>query len=343
MKKIRVLDAFSGIGGFRKGIELSNNNDRHFSFIGASDTDELCKKVYELSYDTHDEDFFNDIGLIHTSVNKTGTYAKDFDLFVAGFPCQPFANIGHRKGLNDERGTLIFKICDLLKFYQPKYFILENVQKIKNLGKGSTLEIIKNLLKESGYSFCLWDLCASNYGVPQQRRRMIFCGVKNNNPEELMLPPPKIIKTEEREYKTTWHLLEKTMHSEHIVPKQTAKTVFRKNEKWQGDLKINRLEARPLTATMAKWHRANQDNYFSEDFVFSKNVEEASQCNSYPNGKLVRRISLLEGLRLQGFDKEIHNVFNSLNIKPTAGYRLIGNAIPVPLVKSITDSFFKYF
>ena len=104
---------------------------------------------------------------------------------------------------------------------------------------------------------------------------------------------------------------------------------------------INRLIARPLTATMAKWHRSNQDNYFSEDFVLAKDFEKASLAMPNPNGKPVRRITLLEGLRLQGFEDEAYHIFRDMQIKPTAGFRLIGNAIPVPMVTAITNAFFE--
>ena len=77
------------------------------------------------------------------------------------------------------------------------------------------------------------------------------------------------------------------MPQKHIVPKKTQKQYLRKL-KWEGDLKVNRLIARPLTATMAKWHRANQDNYFFR-LVFANTVTDASQCSTIPNNQSMRR------------------------------------------------------
>jgi DNA (cytosine-5)-methyltransferase 1 len=343
MAELKVFDAFSGIGGFRKGAELSTLDGTNFTFVGSADSDPLCRAVYERLYDTKSETMFERIEDIHTFKNPTKTLIPDFDILLGGFPCQPFANIGNKLGLNDHRGALIFYISELLKFYQPRFFILENVQKMRNLGKGQTLEYVTQLLIRSGYSVCVWDLCASDYGVPQQRRRLIFCGVRDSRPRVINLTTPSKIPDSQRQYKTTWHLLDRVMPKEHLVPPKTAETVFRRNEKWQGNLEINRLVARPLTATMAKWHRANQDNYFSEDFIFAKSLEEASSCATEPNGKRVRRISLSEGLRLQGFDNDASQVFADLGIRPTAGFRLIGNAIPIPLVKSIISEFIQNF
>jgi DNA (cytosine-5)-methyltransferase 1 len=339
MSELRVFDAFSGIGGFRSGVEASKIGAKEFRFVASAESDPICRSVYQKLFSDQKEKIFEDINHVHTQENPTRNFAPAFDLFLAGFPCQPFANIGHRRGFEDERGILIFQICNILRYYQPKYFILENVQKMRNLGKGDTLDKVVNMLRSTGYSLCIWDLCASNYGVPQKRRRLIFCGVKDKKAELLDLPKPAEVCGSDRQFPSTWHLLEKSMPIEHLVPSKTAKTVFKRNLKWQGDLKINRLIARPLTATMAKWHRANQDNYFCEDFVFSESVEEAASCETEPNSRPVRRISLLEGLRLQGFEDSTHEVFKGLKLRPTPGFRLIGNAIPVSLVKFVTNEF----
>ena len=341
MNKLRVFDAFSGIGGFRFGLKNSKLFHDSSSFVGYTDSDRLCRKVYSEIFNCPEEKCFDQIQDIHTAANPTNEYLPEFDLLLAGFPCQPFANIGHRRGFDDKRGTLIFRICELLEFYKPNYFILENVQKIRNIEKGETLKVVSEMLISKGYSLCLWDLCASNYGVPQQRRRMLFCGVKDSNPRILDISKPKKIDSSLNKYPTTWHLLEKKMPQKHIVPKKTSETVFKKNLKWEGDLKVNRLIARPLTATMAKWHRANQDNYFSKDFVFANTVTDASQCSTIPNNQSMRRISLLEGLRLQGFEDNVHEIFENFDIKPTAGFRLIGNSIPIPLVSNVVDKFFQ--
>ena len=133
MDDLRAFDAFSGIGGFRLGLETANLPEKNIRFVAASDSDNLCRDVYLKSYETVGEVFIDDVNSIKTVSNRAGTLSPDFDLFLAGFPCQPFANIGHRRGFDDERGTLIFKICEILQYYQPSYFILENVQKMRNL------------------------------------------------------------------------------------------------------------------------------------------------------------------------------------------------------------------
>lgn len=341
VKQLKYIDFFSGIGGFRLGLQYSKL--RHYVPIssGYCDIDQLCKKMYENYFEAEAEPFYSDITeLSSIGAKKPKVHLDDFDLFLGGFPCQPFANIGKQSGLEDERGSLIYHICDLLERYQPKFFILENVQKMRNLKSGLILDQVLKLLSSSGYAVWMWDLCASDYGVPQQRRRIFFCGVRSSPDVVSDIGPPS---TEGivRKYPTTWHLLEKKMPSEHLIPDKTRMTVLRRNDKWQGDMAINRLLARPLTATMAKWHRANQDNYYSEKFVFASDIEEAMHYSGYDEDEPIRRITFIEGLRLQGFPDDYIHQFNKFEVRPTPGFRIIGNAVPTGMVSAVCERFFE--
>ena len=151
MNKLRVFDAFSGIGGFRFGLKNSKLFHDSSSFVGYTDSDGLCRKVYSEIFNCPEEKCFNQIQDIHTTANPTNEYLPEFDLLLAGFPCQPFANIGHRRGFDDKRGTLIFRICELLEFYKPNYFILENVQKIRNIEKFTFNDVKFNAVSKNLY------------------------------------------------------------------------------------------------------------------------------------------------------------------------------------------------
>jgi DNA (cytosine-5)-methyltransferase 1 len=216
---------------------------------------------------------------------------------------------------------------------------LENVQKMRNHERGSTLEAIKDFLGEVGYNVSVWDLCASNYGLPQQRRRLFFCGVLESAAHAQAVLPPAPVMLQHSEYPTTWHLLERAMPAEHMIPYQTRKTVLRKNEKWQGDLEIDRKIARPLTATMAKWHRANQDNYFSASYVNGNFGVSGQKTNVNLECEPIRRITPLEGFRLQGFPDEFEQIRRQQRVSNSASYRLIGNAVPVAMARAVIEQF----
>jgi DNA (cytosine-5)-methyltransferase 1 len=104
----------------------------------------------------------------------------DFDLMIAGFPCQPFSVIGPRTGMYDRRGQIIFGLIDIMTGKNLKYFILENVKGLLNHGDGRTLKVIVDELEKAGYKV-FWKLISSvNYGVPQMRERIYFVGIRKD-------------------------------------------------------------------------------------------------------------------------------------------------------------------
>ncbi|MDE5753429.1 MAG: DNA cytosine methyltransferase, partial [Oscillospiraceae bacterium] len=102
---IRVFDAFSGIGGFRSGLERAGN----FSFVGWCEIDKFAQKAYRTLYDVGGENFYENI----RTIDARGL--ADFDLLTGGFPCQPFSVAGKRRGTADERGDLFFALARILE------------------------------------------------------------------------------------------------------------------------------------------------------------------------------------------------------------------------------------
>lgn len=234
--------------------------------------------------------------------------------------------------MDDPRARTFLHLVDILKTYQPKYAVLENVQKLSSFDSGGTYRAVLTALTAAGYHVEPLDLCASDFGVPQQRRRLYFACVHKRFRK---LPFKHRLPRRHGRFRTTWHLLEKTMPDQHIVPPMTSRTVFKRNTRWQGDLQIDRVIARPICATMGKWHRANQDNYYSESYVFGPQPTGWGGGRDYRHGEPVRRITPLEGLRLQGFQDDFLRAFEG--ISNTTAYRLIGNAVAVPVAQSVLE------
>ena len=101
---IRYFDMFAGIGGFRSGLEAIGG----FECVGYCEIDKYAKQAYEAMYDTGGELYFDDARKI------VPEQLPDFDLLVGGFPCQSFSIAGARKGFDDTRGTLFFRLLELL-------------------------------------------------------------------------------------------------------------------------------------------------------------------------------------------------------------------------------------
>lgn len=176
MKEIKFIDLFAGMGGFRLGFEqavLEQNKTPICVF--SSEIKPYAIKVYKDNY--NNEDVAGDITKIDSSE------IPNFDVLLAGFPCQAFSNAGKRQGFLDTRGTMFFEVERILKEKKPRAFILENVDGLVKhdlLNKkdeiGQTLTTILQSLKNLGYLVSWRVLDASNFGVPQARKRIYITG-----------------------------------------------------------------------------------------------------------------------------------------------------------------------
>ena len=163
---IRFFDMFAGIGGFRSGLEAIGG----FECVGYCEIDPYARIAYEALYDTRGEKFYEDATKI---IPKQ---LPDFDLICGGFPCQSFSIAGARRGFEDMRGTLFFEIARIAAVKRPKYLYLENVPGLLNHDKGGTFKVILSTLDELGYDVAWQVLNSKNFGVPQERKRVMLVG-----------------------------------------------------------------------------------------------------------------------------------------------------------------------
>ena len=167
MRVIRFFDAFSGIGGFRSGLEASGG----FECVGHCEIDKYANQAYNAIYQPKEgEVFFEDA----TKINPYDI--PDFDLLCGGFPCQTFSIAGKRAGFNDTRGTLFFEIARIIAVKRPKYLLLENVPGLLSHDQGWTYTTILGALSKLGYDAAWQNLNSKDFGVPQNRERVFVVG-----------------------------------------------------------------------------------------------------------------------------------------------------------------------
>ena len=340
METIKFFDCFAGIGGFYQGAMKIESSDYKFEHVAYCEFEKNAQMLYEKACHGEQVQKIDNVENVKTKKNPEGEEVTKFDILFAGFPCQSFSNVGYRKGFDDPRGQLFFYILDMLDYYQPKYFVLENVQKIHTIKGGSLLDEMKTALSDIGPGYILhtWDLMASDYGLPQRRNRIFFCGIRKDLSKAKNIGEPPKVDLKKAKYPTTWHLLEKgEVDKRHYIPQGSRKTILTKPDNWQGNVDIDNIIARPLTATMSKWHRANQDNYFSDSYI--KGTDPYTRPQVDLELEPIRRITPLEGYRLQGFPDEYAEIAKSLGISYSAQYKLIGNALPVDLASSVIQHF----
>lgn len=176
MQSIKFIDLFAGMGGFRLGFEQAViEQQKKPVCVFSSEIKPYAIQVYKDNYSN--EDVAGDITKIDSSE------IPDFDVLLAGFPCQAFSSAGKRQGFLDTRGTMFFEVERILKAKKPKAFILENVEGLvkhdllnKNDEMGQTLIIILEALRELGYSVSWKVFDASYFGIPQARKRIFITG-----------------------------------------------------------------------------------------------------------------------------------------------------------------------
>ena len=163
MANFNFIDLFAGIGGMRLAFESAGGE-----CVFSSEWDKEAQKTYEANFGELPE---GDITKI------SAAEIPNFDVLLAGFPCQPFSSIGQRAGFKHEtQGTLFYDVLRIIKEKRPASFLLENVMGLVNHDKGRTFEVIQKNLELEGYKLFYKILDASDYGVPQVRKRIYIVG-----------------------------------------------------------------------------------------------------------------------------------------------------------------------
>ena len=295
---MRVLSLFSGIGGLDAGFEKTG-----FNIVWANDFDKYAVETYKANYDH--EIVQGDINEIALDTLPT------FDVLIGGFPCQPFSMMGSELGFEDTRGTLFFRIAEIVKHQidnnrKPKALILENVRSLKTHDKGRTFKTIKKVLEQDlGYKVFDDILNTADFGIPQTRNRMYIVCFAN---EKVEFKFPDKVKLE----LTLQDLFEESVDEKYYLSKKILPTILSNGTGgYQAKSEIDLKIARPLCATMGKMHRACQDNYVTQ------------------NGR-VRKLTPRECARLQGFDDAF-----VIPVSNGQAYKQFGNAVTVNVAEAV--------
>ena len=291
----KFIDLFAGIGGIRLGFESVGG-----TCVFSSEWDAAACQTYKANFG---EQPAGDI----TKVKSEDI--PDFDILLAGFPCQPFSIIGDKEGFNHEtQGTLFFEIERILKDKQPKAFMLENVRNLTAHDKGRTFKIIVDHLTALGYHVHHKVLNALDYGVPQKRERIIIVGFKDD--VEFKFPEP--IPVEKR--KTLSDILEENVDVRYYVRKEIRES------------RLERLKDKDYPKP-----------YISHENITGSNTphpySSALRAGASANYILVndeRRPTERELLRIQGFPDDYKIVVSYSQIRHQTG-----NSVAVPVMKAV--------
>lgn len=313
MLKMRFIDLFAGIGGFRLAFE------RHgFSCVFSSEWDAFAARSYQANFA---EMPAGDI---------RGIAAKDlpdFDLLLAGFPCQPFSIAGVSKKralgrpdgfLDRTQGTLFFEIARILKERRPRAFVLENVKNLYGHDGGRTFSLIETSLKSLGYSLKTQIVSASPY-LPQKRERLFIVGFLS--PVDLdgfAFPPPPATRP------AIQSILEKRVDDRYTLSDHLWQYLqdYRERHRERGHgFGYGLVDLKGQTRTLS-----------------ARYYKDGSEILIPVPGQNPRRLTPRECARLMGFPDSFQIV-----VSDTQAYRQFGNSVAVPVVEAIAGEIKKVF
>lgn len=352
--KYKMIDLFCGIGGVRKGFELTKNYENVLS----AEVDKYACMTYEHLYN---ENPLNDVT---TQDFKEKVKQTDYDILLAGFPCQAFSIAGEKKGFKDTtRGTLFFHVADIIKDTNPKAFLLENVEGLYRHDKGKTFKIIiDTLVKELNYKVVGVDEINDNliynsesflrktidFGLPQKRTRTYIVGFSNEIIPKNYKLDPLPLKSNKTIFKSLHDLLEKDVSAKYYLSEQYIKTLEKHKEKHKSKgngfgYKVVNVGENPISNTILATGGSGKER----NLILQEKPEYYGKMfgskKTPINDKGIRVMTPTEWARLQGF-KDYAFIENGkdtfsfpTSVSETQQYKQLGNSVSIPVIEELAS------
>ena len=343
--KPRVIDLFAGVGGLSLGFEKKG-----FEVVLANEYDASIAASYIANH-KNTKMIVGDI----TSLDLEDTFGKmagKVDVVIGGPPCQGFSQKGQRKTIHDERNFLFKYYVSVVELVKPKYFVMENVPNLLTVEGGYFRHEIEELFNKLGYSLEYGVLNASDYGVPQNRRRAVIIGKLGGDAPKLPIPQGNKVTiwdaisdlaylesgegSEEQEYKFPAESdYEKMLRADSSI-------LFNHIATKHSPLALERLALIPpnagrevlpeehLTKSIysGTWTRMKKD----EISVTITTRFDTPSSGKFTHPFLNRAITVREAARIQSFPDDFHFVGNK-----GSQMKQVGNAVPPLLAAAIAE------
>lgn len=312
--KYKTVSLFAGIGGFDLGFEYAG-----FNVVWANDFDKYACETYRANVGNN---------IVCGDIRVEKETIPEHDVLVGGFPCQPFSTFGKLQGFEDEqgRGTMFFEIKEILKKHSTKVVVLENVKNIMHHDEGKTFKRIIHELNELGYSCYYQVLNSADYGIPQRRNRCYIIGFLREYFNEVAFEFPE----KQELLVTTQDILDENVEAKYFCSKKIIGTILGEGTKnYIVKPTIDQPISKTLTATMAKMHRASQDNYITDQVNYDRHCDD-TKTN-------IRKLTPNECRKLQGFPRDWKQV-----VSDCQAYKQFGNAVTVNVVYEVAKKVFEY-
>ncbi|MDX8376771.1 MAG: DNA cytosine methyltransferase [Mariprofundales bacterium] len=314
--RITVISLFSGAGGLDKGFEAAG-----FQTLWANEYD---KDIWE----TFEKNFPN-TKLDKRSIRDVlSDIIPECDGIIGGPPCQSWSEAGTLRGIEDKRGQLFFEYIRVLRDKKPKFFLAENVSGMLVSRHSKAIENIKELFSDSGYSLSFALLNAVNYGVPQDRKRVFFIGIRNDLNFTFEFPSsltPKLV-LQDRIFD-----LKDTAIPAKDKQKTNGNKCYLPNHEYMtggfSTIYMSRNRVRSWDEPSFTIQAGGRHAPIHPQAPKMQFIEQNKRIFIKGKEKLYRRLSIRECARIQTFPDE--HIFYYKNL--IAGYKMVGNAVPCHL------------
>ena len=312
--KFTFIDLFAGIGGFR--IAMQNLGGKS---VFSSEWDKYSQKTY---FNNFGEYPFGDINEIKVKS------IPDHDVLCAGFPCQAFSIAGKKRGFEDTRGTLFFNIASIIKEKRPKAFFLENVKGLVGHKGGSTLRTILKVLREDLDYYVPEPqiMNAKNFGVPQNRERILIVGFRKDlQINKFNYPKSLGITSAISDIKE-----EKTVSVKYYISTQYLKSLreHRKRHEDKGNGFGYEIKSDADVANAIVVGGMGRERNLIIDTRL-ENFTPVTHIKGEVNREGIRRMTPREWARLQGFPDTFKIV-----VSDAQAYKQFGNSVAIPAIKA---------
>ena len=278
------------------------------------------------------ENFNDDFEIAGDITEIDETSIPNFDICLAGFPCQAFSLAGKRKGFDDDykgtcRGTLFLDVARICEYHKPKVIFCENVKGLVNHDRGRTFKVICSTFKKLGYSVFYEILNSRNFGVPQNRERIYIVAFRNDiAPKDFIFPTPidenKKIKDimEEKPVSPKYYLSD-------VYLETLRKHKARHEAKGNGfGYEIRDIEG--IAGAIVCGGMGRERNLLI-DFR-QKNLIPVTHIKGEINKEGIRKMTPREWARLQGFPESFKLPLADVHL-----YKQLGNSVTVPVIEEI--------
>ena len=312
---MNIISLFSGAGGLDLGFEKVG-----FNVVWANEYDNTIWETYEKNHTALLDK--RDIRQIDSNE------IPECDGIIGGPPCQSWSEAGALRGIDDARGQLFFEFVRILRDKNPRFFLAENVSGMLANRHSEAVQNIVRRFEESGYTVYISLLNAANYGVPQDRKRVFYVGLRSDINTVFSFPP-------QRDKKVTLNQAISDLKDNPIPAliknKTNGKNCIVPNHEYMiggfSSIYMSRNRVRSWDEQSFTIQAGGRHAPLHPQAPKMKFIEKDKREFIEGSEHLYRRLSVRECARIQTFPDSFRFYYNDV----ADGYKMIGNAVPVRL------------